>query len=446
MHLNKLEIRNIRALHEVRMRFGHAPGWHVILGENGAGKTTLIRAISAALVGPGEILRLDPDFSTWVTQGQAEGNIWLELLRDPAYDKRSGREGAKGGVQDIRELTCAIRIRNVNGPERPDWRMTDDTGERLKDGTLKRDQRHPDFYVWGAGAGWFSAAFGPYRRFSGGDAALESFYVRNPKIGAHLTAFKENAALTESVVWLKDQLLRSLAGGQEETRVLAAIRGLINQAGLLPEGYALHQITPDGPYFTIPSGGQIHLYELSEGIKSVTSLAFELIRLLLRTYPADAVLGQYLDEDAENQHIPVPGVVLIDEIDVHLHPTWQSRIGHWFVRTFPEIQFIVTTHSAFICRGASTVWHIHPAEGTGGMRVRQVTGDALARLRSGDILDAYGTGIFGPVTRDGQAAEALNRLAALNLRFYRDEITPDETEQRNRLLAQFPEHGALLAS
>lgn len=446
MHLSQVEIRNIRALHEATMHFGQAPGWHVVLGENGAGKTTLIRAISAALVGPAEILRLDPDFSTWITQGQDAGTIALEIRRDPGYDERAG--GGEEADEAVK-LRCRTRIRNMNGADRPDWRLMDDTWEMLTSypgGSLRKDQLHPDFYVWGAGSGWFSAAFGPYRRFSGGDAALESFYVRNPKIGAHLTAFKENAALTESVVWLKDQLLRKLAGGREEERVLNAVKGLMNQAGLLPEGYALHQITPDGPYFSIPSGGQIHLYELSEGIKSVSSLTFELIRLLLRAYPIDAVLANYLDEDEGNNYIPVPGVVLIDEIDVHLHPTWQSRIGHWFVRTFPNIQFIVTTHSAFICRGATTVWHIHPAEETGGMRVRPVTGDPLARLRSGDILDAYGTGIFGPVTRDSQAAEELSRLAALNLRFYRDEITPDETEQRDRLLAQFPEHGALFAS
>jgi predicted ATP-binding protein involved in virulence len=46
------------------------------------------------------------------------------------------------------------------------------------------------------------------------------------------------------------------------------------------------------------------------------------------------------------------GVVLIDEIDAHLHPEWQREIGFWLKRRFPKIQFIVTTHSPIICQAA----------------------------------------------------------------------------------------------
>jgi len=40
-----------------------------------------------------------------------------------------------------------------------------------------------------------------------------------------------------------------------------------------------------------------------------------------------------------------PGIVMIDELDLHLHPTWQRRIVHDLKRTFPQMQFVVTTHS-----------------------------------------------------------------------------------------------------
>ena len=52
------------------------------------------------------------------------------------------------------------------------------------------------------------------------------------------------------------------------------------------------------------------------------------------------------------------GVAAIDEIDAHLHPAWQQRIGDWFVEHFPETQFFVTTHSPIICRAArrGSVW------------------------------------------------------------------------------------------
>jgi len=41
-----------------------------------------------------------------------------------------------------------------------------------------------------------------------------------------------------------------------------------------------------------------------------------------------------------------PGIVMIDELDLHLHPTWQRRVIHDLKRTFPQIQFVVTTHSS----------------------------------------------------------------------------------------------------
>ena len=46
------------------------------------------------------------------------------------------------------------------------------------------------------------------------------------------------------------------------------------------------------------------------------------------------------------------GVVLIDEVDVHLHVSWQRSIGFWLKKHFPNVQFIVTTHSPFVCQAA----------------------------------------------------------------------------------------------
>ena len=413
-------------------------GWHVLLGENGSGKTSIIRAISAALVGPTEILRLDPNFETWVRQEAKEATIELTLERDLMGDKRSGQGGAKDSIKNIDTIVCKTVIRQHEGNGQG-WFFDD---------LSKKDGAHPSYYNWGTGEGWFSAAFGPYRRFTGGNSTLENFYIRNPKIGAHLTAFKEEAALTESVVWLKDRLLRSSLSNAkiEDKNILEGIKHFVNQKDLLPEGFKLDDITADGPFFTIPQGGTVHLYELSEGIKSVTSLAFELLRLLLNTYPAAAVFGNFLDKDPTNDYVPVKGVVLIDEIDVHLHPTWQARIGHWFTRCFPNLQFIVSTHSPIICRAAvkGSVWRL-PAPNSGQLP-RRVEGSELQKLLYGDILDAFGTGIFGQsITRSAAGHQKLERLAALNIRYYRDEATSAEKTERQTLLELFPSDDSLFA-
>ena len=52
----------------------------------------------------------------------------------------------------------------------------------------------------------------------------------------------------------------------------------------------------------------------------------------------------------------VPGIVMIDEIDMHLHPAWQWRILEALHKAFPKIQFIVATHSPIIISSAKNAW------------------------------------------------------------------------------------------
>ena len=74
---------------------------------------------------------------------------------------------------------------------------------------------------------------------------------------------------------------------------------------------------------------------LSDGVRATLILAAD---LALRCVQLNSPLG-------ENAPKGTPGIVLIDEVDLHLHPAWQQRILNALVRAFPKIQFIVTTHS-----------------------------------------------------------------------------------------------------
>ncbi len=55
----------------------------------------------------------------------------------------------------------------------------------------------------------------------------------------------------------------------------------------------------------------------------------------------------------ETISILAEGIVLIDEADAHLHPSWQRELGERLRQVFPKIQFIVTTHSPFITQEAT---------------------------------------------------------------------------------------------
>ena len=83
-----------------------------------------------------------------------------------------------------------------------------------------------------------------------------------------------------------------------------------------------------------------------------------------------------------------PGLVLIDEVDAHLHPEWQRTIGKMLVGMFPNIQFLVTTHSSHVAQGAGkgSVW-VMPEPGSDRVP-RRLLGDDLNRVLSGDVLHA----------------------------------------------------------
>lgn len=79
-----------------------------------------------------------------------------------------------------------------------------------------------------------------------------------------------------------------------------------------------------------------HLGELSDGYQSVLALALDIMRVLTEKWESI--------RDAE-------GIVLIDELGVHLHPRWKMEITTRLMRTFPGLQFIATTHEPLCLRG-----------------------------------------------------------------------------------------------
>jgi energy-coupling factor transporter ATP-binding protein EcfA2 len=90
--------------------------------------------------------------------------------------------------------------------------------------------------------------------------------------------------------------------------------------------------------------------ELSDGYRSVIILAATIAWRCIRLNP-------HLGKNAAQES---PGIVLIDEIDQHLHPNWQKRIVGDLKRTFPKIQFICTTHSPFIVQSLepNEIWNL----------------------------------------------------------------------------------------
>jgi predicted ATP-binding protein involved in virulence len=87
--------------------------------------------------------------------------------------------------------------------------------------------------------------------------------------------------------------------------------------------------------------------------------------------------------------------VLVDEIDAHLHIEWQQEIGFWLTEHFPNIQFLVTTHSPFVCQAARERG-LFRLPGVGeDAGVERIDGELWTRVVNGTANDAALSHLFG---------------------------------------------------
>lgn len=202
MYIRRFVVENVRSISKAEMTFdkGKEAGWHVVLGSNGSGKSSLVRSFSLLAMGEKEAYASRQDFSRWISSGVQEAMVSGAFTMDPDYDVLSGK-----GQVPSRLITAAVVIYN-----------TDDSYSRSAETAFggQRVQRT----LWGGGQGWFTASFGPFRRFTGGDRIYDRLFLSNKRLAPHLTALGEDVALTEAMAWMTSLYVRSLHDSKNKSR------------------------------------------------------------------------------------------------------------------------------------------------------------------------------------------------------------------------------------
>lgn len=307
---------------------------------------------------------------------------------------------------------------------RPRWRQVL-LSSRGKSG----GQRLIDEDLWQIAGVENILAFGAFRRLGRRAGSADESTYSNVA-----TLFDEDATLAGGMEWLIHLHHRGLTGDAEAARTVDAAIALLND-GLLPDGHVVTEVTPEG--FRLRDGdSEFLITEMSEGHRAAVALVINILAML----SAPLMPGQEESEAFDvftlgpSPTVWVPGVVLIDEVDAHLHVSWQQRIGGWLKTHFPNVQFIVTTHSPYICQAADPGGLIRLAGPGEDEPPRVVDEELYQRIVYGSGDDTAMSALFGLESPDSPQAEAeRRRLVALERRVYAEQASAEEIAEYEAL-------------
>jgi hypothetical protein len=226
---------------------------------------------------------------------------------------------------------------------------------------------------------------------------------------------------------LQEQHFRRLEQRPGAAELVDGVIAMLND-GLMPDNIQVERVDYEGLWLR-HARRSLPLQQLSDGYRTVSSLVTDLVRNLAFTYPEFAI-----DDTGGHPQVTYPGIVMIDEIDVHLHVSWQKRIGPWLRAHFPNMQFIVTTHSPYICQSASERGLIRLPGPSEDGSPKPIDSDLYRRIIHGTGDDAVTSELFGLESLyQDTTRELRQRLTTLEGRIALGEANPEEEVEYERL-------------
>ncbi len=302
---------------------GSPAQWTIILGNNGVGKTTILKALA--------MLRPASD--------SFNSDRWMPSVAEVSW--RYKWPFLRGNGERKANLACSVSIgsdldKETSEPVPPHSLTLQTTGHsKNKSGTgfshASVKWNNPGSLIcYGYGAG----------RTIGTSTLSESA----DKTDTCLSLFDDRANLLNPEEWflqLDYTTSKTKGDAQRPTLYLERVKQAL--LAVLPEVEDIRVTTGEqfqqrlelkSPY------GWIRLSDMSLGYQTLVVWLVDFASKLFLRYP-----------DSDNP-LAEPAVVLIDEIDLHLHPEWQRRLIGFLSETFPQTQFIATAHSPLVVQAA----------------------------------------------------------------------------------------------
>ena len=404
MYLKRLHLKNLKGFDALDFDFsrpdGSYAGWTVLTGDNGSGKSTVLKAISIAILGQITSKALQPSFKGWIQSGKKTAEITLSILRGARdfYVK-------EGLTADSFDFTMQLANNSVNDDAEPVVLLENFSQQHLNSAAM------PEYSIWNpATTRWFACAYGPFRRIFGSSNDAQR-QMATPVINRFVTLFLEDASLNEADSWLRKKKYEELEGNYDSKEEVRMVLEML-QDELLPNGFNVEKVDSNGLWLRDTNGQLLSWTEMSDGYRSALALLIDILRHLLTAF---GVKDFTRIHNNGKLFCNCDGVILIDEIDSHLHPEWQRKIGFWLKEKFPKIQFIVTSHSPLICQAAdgNGIFHLpEPGSGLAPFRLSEADYTKIITSKSDSILLSPAFGLEN--TRSPMAVEARQKISRLH--------------------------------
>ena len=325
MYIEKLALSNIRMFDtSAEIKFVHPdidfpsppengvrrprlPNVTLLLGDNGSGKTTLLQAVALAAFGP----------------AVAHANLGARHL---VRLRSSSGHGATGRIHAV------FRLHRQDS-------ATDERSDSILEIQPRGELEQIDFLgrkeLWdrvfeSKNDAYFIVAYGATRRVEPGEsldmgARAKPRFLRAQRVQS---VFHDSYSLIPLTYWLP-QLESSNPGRYKQ--VVRLINRILRSERFTFTGHL------DGSDYRFERGGtQVPFQSLSDGYRALVGWVADLLYHVCFGCPA----GRKLVDNC--------GIVLVDEVDLHLHPKWQMSVVETLAESLPKMQFVLTSHSPLI--------------------------------------------------------------------------------------------------
>ncbi len=329
MRITQLTVQNFKGFKD--QTFDFHPQFTLLAGDNGSGKTSILDALAVAI-------------GLWHTAAQGRGwrNILLEEVRieaaasgdrisfQPMLPTKISATGSIGARQNLRWIRRFGPGGRTVDTEAREAAMA--IQELVQASTTKHTPL-PVLAYYGAGRAWFPTNKRPVQRIS---------FEKIMPLDAYNHCLDTRIRDQELNKWVLFETAAAHERNGERPGFMAVKQAVL---GCIPGADSLRFDTELQQIILSIQGREQPFYNLSAGQRMMLALAADIAikAVKLNSFLLDPLSRS--QEDSLRVLRESPGLVLIDELDVHLHPEWQRRVASDLKRTFPAMQFVCTSHS-----------------------------------------------------------------------------------------------------